>query len=110
MARRKFKVYKHTNNSNGKVYIGITSQEPEVRWGENGEGYLNNKHFSRSIDKYGWDNFSHEILEENLGELKARHEEMRLIKEYKSNDPDYGYNKSKGGEKVPHRPHRHKRK
>ena len=103
MARRRFSVYKHTNDLNGKVYIGITSQKPENRWGENGEGYLNNKHFSRSIDKYGWENFSHEILEEDLIESEARRKEKRYIREYKSNNPDYGYNNSKGGEKPPRR-------
>ena len=31
-------VYKHTSPSN-KVYIGITSREPKLRW-DNGNGYL----------------------------------------------------------------------
>lgn len=53
-------VYKHTSPSN-KVYIGITSQEPERRW-KNGNGYKKNLYFTKAIKKYGWDNFAHEIL------------------------------------------------
>ena len=38
-----FCVYKHTC-PNGKVYIGITCQNPIKRW-KGGSGYKNNKHF-----------------------------------------------------------------
>lgn len=34
-----FIVYKHTSPS-GKCYVGITSQAPEYRWGNNGYKYL----------------------------------------------------------------------
>ena len=64
MAKKRYTVYKHTNKANGKVYIGITRQDPEKRWGEGGCNYAGNKHFSRAINKYGWNNFSHKILEE----------------------------------------------
>ena len=33
-----FIVYKHTC-PNGKVYIGITCQKPQNRWGKDGNGY-----------------------------------------------------------------------
>lgn len=33
-----WKVYKHTNLVNGKVYIGITSGNPQHRW-NGGRGY-----------------------------------------------------------------------
>ena len=61
---RNYCVYKHTSPSN-KVYIGITSQEPERRW-QNGYGYATQQLFWRAIQKYGWDNFKHEIIAEKL--------------------------------------------
>ena len=98
MAKKRYSVYKHTNRINGKVYIGITRQEPEKRWGEGGCNYSGNKHFSDSINKYGWDSFRHEILEEGITEAKAIRDEKKLIKEYQSYKPEYGYNNSMGGE------------
>lgn len=93
---KNFIVYKHTC-PNGKVYIGITMQNPKKRWGS-GMGYQQNAHFFRAIVKYGWDNIKHEILYEGLSEEEAYKTERRLIKEYKSNEYAYGYNRSEGGE------------
>jgi predicted GIY-YIG superfamily endonuclease len=42
---KKYYLYKHINKINGKIYIGITSQKPEKRWGTNGINYRNNKYF-----------------------------------------------------------------
>lgn len=93
----KYIVYMHINKANGKRYIGITSQSPQRRW-RNGNGYYENEHFSRAILKYGWDNFSHMIVAENLTKQEACTIEKDLIKKYKSNKPRFGYNKSIGGE------------
>lgn len=91
-----YTVYKHTSPS-GKVYIGITSQKPENRW-NHGKGYEFNSHFYRAIQKYGWDNFTHEILYTDLTKEEACVEEMKLIIQYKSSERDFGYNLSTGGE------------
>ncbi len=88
-------VYKHTNKINGKVYIGITHLLPENRW-MNGKGYQNQV-FGRAISKYGWENFEHEILYHNLTQQEAEAKEIETISFYKSNDRDFGYNVSSGG-------------
>lgn len=90
------KVYMHTSPSN-KVYIGITSQEPKLRWG-NGCNYSSNEHFNRAIKKYGWDNFKHEILFSNLSLKEAKEKEIELIAFYDSTNPEKGYNITIGGE------------
>ena len=91
----KYCVYKHTA-PNGKVYIGITKRNPIKRW-EGGNGYKYNRHFYSAILKYGWDNFSHEILLTDLTKEEAEIEEIRLISEYRSADPACGYNLRLGG-------------
>lgn len=92
-----YTVYKHTSPS-GKVYIGITSQKPESRWGVGGKGYRRNVYFGKAIQKYGWDNIKHEILFTGLSKSEAYIKETELISLYKSNNPEYGYNLSTGGE------------
>lgn len=91
----KFCVYKHTSPS-GKVYIGITSQKPESRWGTGGCGYEGNRHFWNAIQKYGWDNFQHEILYEKLSKETAVCLESSLIHEYHATDVRFGYNNISG--------------
>lgn len=92
-----FYVYRHTS-PNGKVYIGITSQDPERRWRADGSGYRFNRRFFNAIQKYGWDNFKHEILFEGLTKREACEKEIQLIDEHKSYQFKYGYNQSLGGE------------
>lgn len=89
-------VYKHTC-PNGKIYVGITSMIPTLRW-NNGKGYSGNEHFYNAILKYGWDNIKHEILFENLTKEEACQKEIELIAKYKSSDRKFGYNKSLGGD------------
>ena len=76
-------VYIHINKINNKKYIGITKTSTVKRWGKNGSGYTRDKNsvFGRSIEKYGWENFIHEIFET----LRTR-------------DKRYGYNIQPGGQ------------
>lgn len=93
---KKWCVYKHTNKTNGKVYIGITSGIPETRWA-NGKKYKGNKHFTSAINEYGWDGFVHEVLCTGLTKEEAIEEEICLICAYRSADREFGYNISLGG-------------
>lgn len=97
MTMNNYCVYKHTS-PNDKIYIGITSQKPERRWRKNGEGYKDHLYFWRAIQKYGWENFQHEILFEGLTKEEAEQKEIELISCHNSNNENYGYNLSSGGE------------
>lgn len=94
MANKTYIVYCHTTPS-GKRYFGITFQKPQDRW-DGGNGY-SHQVFYNAIQKYGWDNIRHEILYSGLGEEEAKQIEIQLIAEYRTTDPDYGYNVSSGG-------------
>ena len=91
-----FVVYKHISPSE-KVYIGITCQDAEKRW-QNGYGYRYNTHFYRAIQKYGWSNFKHEILFEELTEEEAKLMEQMYIALYDTTNQNKGYNLTKGGD------------
>lgn len=93
---RPYTVYKHTNKENGKVYVGITRRTPERRW-QRGAGYVGTL-FGNAIRKYGWDNFEHEIIATSLTKNEACSMEIELIAKHRSNEYEYGYNKSCGGE------------
>lgn len=94
-----FTVYVH-HLPNNKVYVGITQKKVLARWGKDGTGYRSQQLFWRAIQKYGWDNIQHEIVAENLPRDEACQTEIDLIAKYKSNNPEYGYNISFGGDVV----------
>lgn len=94
---KKFSVYVHISPSN-KYYVGITCQIPKRRWRFDGSAYKNNIHFWNAIQKYGWNNFQHEVIAQNLTRDEACNFEMVLIDKLKSNNCQYGYNRSSGGE------------
>ena len=92
---KKFYVYVHVC-PNGKRYVGCTTRvKPEYRWKE-GRGY--GGIFLQDILKYGWDNITHDVFEVDSKEEMYR-KEIELISFYHSNDPEFGYNISVGGEK-----------
>lgn len=82
----------------GKVYVGSSRQNPiEKRW-RSGQGYRHQKFFYSAIKETGWDNIDHIIVKENLPEPEAQKLEQKLIKEYRSQNPEYGYNTKNGGQ------------
>ena len=91
-------VYRHVA-PNGKVYVGITCQKPEYRWGKDGNGYRSNAHFMSAIQKYGWDNFKHEIILDEVDKENAELAEEILVSVWNLTDRRFGYNK-KDGERL----------
>lgn len=96
MEDRRYTVYMHRNKLNGKVYIGITGNDPHKRWNA-GLGYISNKRFSADIRKHGWDQFDHYILISGISMEAAQKKEADLIRYYNSTDSRCGYNCSTGG-------------
>ena len=95
MEEKKFTIYLH-RCPNGKCYVGMTSQSMNQRW-RNGLGYKNNKDFYPDIEKYGWNNIEHIVLEEGLNREDACESEKYNIKKYNCIYPN-GYNLSIGGD------------
>ena len=87
-------IYKHTL-PNQKVYIGQTC-DIKRRW--RASSYVGNCLFYNAIQKYGWENITHEILEDNLTLDEANEKEKYYIALYQSTNSQYGYNLRAGGE------------
>lgn len=95
-----YEVYKVTNKTNNKVYIGITNKGAGARFkqhlfdAEHGSQYR----FHKAIRKYGKENFEVSIIAfcNNADELKEN--EKKFIIEYDSMNPEKGYNMTEGGD------------
>ena len=90
-------VYVHTNMLNGKQYVGLSSTSIEDRAGKNATKYKNCKYFWRAIQKYGWDNFTHVVLVDNLTHEQAMELEKYYIHQLNTMYPN-GYNLTSGGD------------
>lgn len=100
-----YKIYKHTSPS-GKVYIGQTrAKNPVTRWKNGGKGYYRVNKFGdyqqpamvNAINKYNWDEWSHEIIDQCQTQEEANKLEQYYINLYKSTDSNFGYNITEGG-------------
>ena len=97
MEERNYKLYVHISPSN-KRYYGITCKKRvQDRW-DCGRGYYKNEHFTNAINKYGWENFQHIVLFDNLTIEEASLLEQMYIALYDTTNSKYGYNNSLGGE------------
>ena len=77
---------------NNKRYYGMTKNTKQ-RWQRNGYDYRNNTEFYEAIQLYGWDNIEHLVVVDNLTKEEAKELEEQLIRDYKTYDSNYGYNK-----------------
>lgn len=95
---KNYKIYMHKNKINGKIYIGKTKRSLNARWKSNGEGYKTSPHMWNAIQKYGWDNFEHYLLQDEIeSEEELNRLEKEYIKLYNSTNPNIGYNIDEGG-------------
>lgn len=99
-------IYKFQNNINNKVYIGQTINLSS-REKQHHRNYLNpnssmyNTKFYKALRKYGYDNFSYQILieDDNLTPEELNYlEEYYIMKVY--NSYYCGYNSTKGGDNT----------
>lgn len=95
---KEYVVYCHTNLINNKKYIGITKQNPLYRWRSDGSGYFRSPYFYNAIQKYGWDNFEHEIIISDINREQALQLEKYYISLYNTNNKEFGYNMTLGGD------------
>ena len=89
---RNYTVYMLTSPE-GKVYIGLTSKPLEKRWGFQGTSYKYNKELYADISNFGWDKFGRYVVATKLDMNEGEDLEHYLIDEFKSTDPNKGYNK-----------------
>lgn len=87
-------IYKITNTVNNKIYIGKTKRRLCNRMSDH--RYFAKKGssspISRAISKYGWENFTVEVIETCASEEDMNQKEVDVILECKSTDPMIGYN------------------
>lgn len=96
-------IYIIKNTINNKCYIG---KAIDVNDRMKDHKYLlednkhTNKHLQASWNKYGAENFTFNLLEacDNLSSTELKEKEKHYIKQYKSNNYQFGYNKTSGGE------------
>ena len=87
-------IYKITDETNGRIYVGQTTRSIEVRFEEHTKA---DSYIGDAIRKHGRENFKIEILEvcQSLEELNER--EQFWITELQSKPPN-GYNLTDGGD------------
>jgi len=95
-----YKIYKITNQLNGKSYIGLTYRSLQIRLNEHITESKKDKnkhfHFHMAIQKYGINNFTYDILIDDIDTLsEANQLEIFYIKQF--NTYKDGYNMTEGG-------------
>ena len=92
-------VYLIINKINQKCYVGKTIKTLEKRW--HGHIYsTNNSYFHRAIHKHGKESFILNILLESDDDNILKQWEIWWIKAFQSNNKEFGYNRTVGGDGV----------
>lgn len=96
-------IYCIRNIINNKVYIGQTSDFEKRKKEHIKKLNINlhhNKHLQYSWNKYGSDNFVFEILKDNIDIKEINDIEKLYILLFQTNNSDFGYNLTEGGDGV----------
>lgn len=101
-------IYKLTNKINGMVYIGQTHNIKRRIAAHKSDAkgfilgvYKRNSYIVRAIAKYGFENFSLEIIQEGFKtQEEMDNAEVYWVSKYNSTDSNFGYNIQKGGHGV----------
>jgi group I intron endonuclease len=99
-----YSIYKVTNKSNGKVYIGFASNLTKRKYRHKHYSLVKKvtNHFYTAIRKYGWNNFDWEIIYQTKDKQYCLNVmEKFFIEEYRSYigfDDCFGYNMTLGGD------------
>ena len=95
-------IYCYTNKINGKKYVGQTIN-PEQRYNAHKSNYQNPSHteynslIHKAFRKYGFDNFTYEVLVKGIDDINVLNElEIYYIKKFNCQTPN-GYNVEAGG-------------
>ena len=97
-------VYLIRNKRNHKIYVGqskdILKRFRQYEWGSTSDrDYSETTHsITMAIREEGIENFEFAIVERSDDLHKRVQLEAEYIKKYKSDDPEYGYNETSGGE------------
>lgn len=94
-------IYKVTNLTNGKVYIGQASSSLEERRKKHEYDAQRQDRktvkFHNALLKYGFNNFKWEVIKECNSQEELDYYEEFYIQEYNTLDRDHGYNLKHGG-------------
>jgi len=91
-------IYRHTYIGDGRSYIGQSIYSEKIRT----KGHLKSKdstHFHRAIKKYGWENFTTDILHENIDPMYLDDWEIYYISIYETLGSK-GFNMTAGGRGI----------
>lgn len=98
-------IYKYTNIINGKVYIGQTVREKQRKREHVLSGRAGKERclFDYAISKYGINNFKYEVIFRIYGSGKEVEQRLNFfekfyISKFKSNNKQFGYNLTAGGD------------
>lgn len=96
-----YSIYKITNLSNNKTYVGWTSRDPSTRFEEH-QKTIKPKHQERSaisyaIEKHGVDGFAFEVIYQTKDRSHSQEMETWFIEQHQSLVEQWGYNKDRGG-------------